>query len=239
MREATAIDYMITALSRKINEQEVVFNGVNSIIPMVAISLAKYMKVPFTYLNIAGGVNTSIKSLPRSTSSSSLLTGSPTIFPNEEFYDLCARGGVDLVYLGSAQIDKYGRSNISTIGPYDKPKVRLPGGGGASVLMPTAKRVVVWRAEHSKRSLPEQLDFVTSEGNVEAVITPLCVFTRPNGELEVSSIYPITTFEEIQEKTGFKVKLSSNYEDFQISEKELQAIDEIDPDGLRFLDWHK
>jgi glutaconate CoA-transferase, subunit B len=38
-------------------------------------------------------------------------------------------GRVDVGFLGGAQIDRYGTINTTVIGPYDEPKVRLPGAG--------------------------------------------------------------------------------------------------------------
>src|SRR5699024_925603 len=188
MRNVTSTDNMIIALAREVMPDEITFNGVNSITPMVAIEVAKRTnRTPSTYINIAGGVDTTVSELPRSTSSSALLEGSATIFPNEEFYDLCARGGIDLAFLGAAQVDSQGRTNNSAIGSYYNPKVRLPGGGGGSVIMPTAKRVVIWRTEHSIRTMPKNLDFITCSGNVDAVITPLCVFRKIDGKLKIES----------------------------------------------------
>ncbi|MEH7379190.1 CoA-transferase [Bacillus sp. JJ1533] len=236
--KATALDHMIVALAREVIPDEVTFNGVNSIIPMVAIEVARRTgRVPSTYINIAGGVDTTISEMPRSTSSSLLLEGSAVIFPNEEFYDLCARGGVDLVFLGAAQIDSHGRTNVSAIGDYHNPKVRLPGGGGASVLMPTAKRVVVWRTEHSPRALTKKLDFITSAGNVDSVVTPLCIFKRVNGRLQVKSVYSSTTLDEVVKQTGFEIDVTREIEILEPNKEELAAMEEVDPKGVRFLDW--
>ena len=62
---------------------------------------------------------------------------SASIFANEDFYDLCTRGRMDLAFLGAAQIDGAGRANNSCIGDWHAPKVRLPGGGGGAVMTPT------------------------------------------------------------------------------------------------------
>lgn len=236
--ETTALDHMIVALAREVIPDEITFNGVNSIIPMIAIEVAKRTnRMPSTYINIAGGIDTTINEMPRSTSSSLLLEGSATIFPNEEFYDLCARGGVDLVFLGAAQVDSQGRTNVSAIGDYDNPKVRLPGGGGASVLMPTAKRVVVWRTQHSPRILPPELDFITSAGNVDSVVTSLCVFRKFNNRLQVESVYSTTTLEKVVEETGFELDVSRDVEILRPTKEELEIIEKVDPKKVRFLDW--
>ena len=79
-----------------------------------------------------------------------LAEGSTAIFANEDFYDLCTRGRMDLCFLGAAQVDGEGQTNVSTIGPWHSPKVRLPGGGGGAVMLPTARAglYVAYRAFH-------------------------------------------------------------------------------------------
>jgi glutaconate CoA-transferase subunit B len=239
MREATPLDYMILTLARQIRPNEIVFNGVNSIMPMVAIAVARQLyQVPFTYLNIVGGIDPVTDYLPRSTVDAILTKGSTAIFSNEDIYDLCARGGIDLIYLGAVQVDSQGRTNSSVIGKHAHPKVRLPGGGGAAVLTPTAKRVVIWRAEHSTRSFPAKLDFVTAAGNVDAVVSPLCVFRRKQGQLHVEEVYPTTTIDEIRQNTGFAIPDSPFAVGEQATKDELETIDSVDPHGVRFFDWH-
>ena len=147
--------YIVTNLARFIRPNEVTFSGVNSTPPMMACLLAKRAyDFHFTYLNVAGGVEPVPAKIPHSSSDPALIAGSPAIFGNEDFYDLCARGGLDLVFLGCAQVDAQGRTNVSVIGDWRAPKVRLPGGGGAAVMMPTAKRVVTWRADDDRLLCP-------------------------------------------------------------------------------------
>ena len=162
----TPFSHIVVNLARQIRPGEITFSGVNSAPAMLACLLAKRAyDFHFTYLNVAGGVEPVPGKIPHSSSDPALIAGSPAIFANEDFYDLCARGGLDLVFLGCAQVDGEGRTNVSVIGEWNRPKVRLPGGGGAAVMMPTAKRVVTWRTEHSTRTLVEKLDFVTSVGH--------------------------------------------------------------------------
>ena len=59
--------------------------------------------------------------------------------------------------------------------------------------MPTARRVILWRTKHDPRTFVERLDFVTAAGNVDRVVTPLGVFVRRDGRLEVESLHPGVT----------------------------------------------
>jgi glutaconate CoA-transferase subunit B len=169
--------------------------------------------------------------IPHSSSDPGIVAGSPAIFPNEDFYDLCARGGLDLVYLGCAQVDGAGRTNVSVIGDWASPKVRLPGGGGAAVMMPTAKRVATWRTEHSPRSLVEKLDFVTAAGNLQTLVTPLAVFQKKDGRLALESWNPATTPREVADRTGFKFDASGAKPTPAMTAQEREALESLDPAG--------
>ena len=197
--------YIVINLARQIRPGEIAFSGVNSTLSMLACLTAKRAyDFSFTYLNVAGGVDPEPAKIPLSSSDPELFRGSPAIFANEDFYDLCTRGQMDLCYLGAAQIDAEGRTNVSCIGDWHKPKVRLPGGGGAAVMIPTAKRVATWRTEHTPRTLVKKLDFITGAGNTSAVVTPIAVFIKREGKLALESWHPEASVDEIRRRTGFE-----------------------------------
>ena len=228
----TPFSHIVVNLARQIRPGEVTFSGVNSTLPMLACLLAKRAyDFHFTYINVAGGVEPAPRTIPHSSSDPAIVAGSPAIFANEDFYDLCARGGIDLVYLGCAQIDGEGRTNVSAIGSWHSPKVRLPGGGGAAVMMPTAKRVATWRTEHSPRTLVEKLDFVTAAGNLAALVTPLAVFQRRQGRLALESWNPEVTPAEIVKRTGFQFDARGAHPTPPITDEEHAALAGLDPHG--------
>jgi glutaconate CoA-transferase subunit B len=147
-----------------------------------------------------------------------------------DLFDLSARGRLDTAFLGGAQIDGQGRINLSAIGDYTRPKVRLPGGAGSAALMPTAKRVILWRTKHDRRSFVKNLDFVTAAGNVDRVVTPLCVFVRREGNLVVESIHPEVRPDEVAANTGFAVDVSENTPRTPPpTEQERELLARIDP----------
>lgn len=196
--------YMVINLARFIRPHEIVFSGVNSTLPMLACLLAKRAcGFPFTYLNVAGGVDPVPSFVPLSSSDPVLAEQSASIFANEDFYDLCTRGRMDLAYLGAAQIDGQGNGNNSAIGSWHRPKVRLPGGGGGAVMLPTARRACTWRTEHSHRTLVEKLDFRTSWGGFHGLVTPIAVFVKRDGRLALASWNPQSSLDEVQARTGF------------------------------------
>jgi len=228
----TPFSYIVVNLARQIRANEIAFSGVNSTLPMLACLLAKRAyDFRYTWLNVAGGVEPVPRKIPHSSSDPAIVHGSPAIFPNEDFYDLCARGGLDLVYLGCAQVDGQGRTNVSVIGDWASPKVRLPGGGGAAVMMPTAKRVATWRTEHSTRSLVEKLDFVTAAGNLQTVVTPIAIFQKKDGRLALESWNPQVERDEVVKRTGFRFEAGAAKPTPPMTERERAALASLDPAG--------
>jgi len=228
----TPFSYIVVNLARQIQPGELAFSGVNSTLPMLACLLAKRAyDFHYTYLNVAGGVEPVPMKVPHSSSDPAIVQGSPAIFANEDFYDLCARGGLDLVFLGCAQVDGHGRTNVSVIGDWHNPKVRLPGGGGAAVMMPTAGRVATWRTEHSPRALVEKLDFVTAAGNLQTVVTPIAVFQKKDGRLALESWNPQVERDEVVKRTGFKFDAGAARPTAPMTEREREALESLDPSG--------
>lgn len=228
----SGFSYIVVNLARFIRPGEVTFSGVNSTPPMLACLLAKRAyDFEFVYINVAGGVQPTPLKIPISSSDPALSQGSTSIFANEDFYDLCTRGGMDLCYLGAAQIDGLGRTNVSAIGDWHNPKVRLPGGGGGAVMLPTARRAVTWRTEHSRRTLVEKLDFITAAGGMHGVVTPIAVFVKRDGRLALQSWHPESSLEEVRARTGFVFDASGAQATPPPTAREAQALRSLDPEG--------
>jgi glutaconate CoA-transferase subunit B len=230
--EWSGFSYIVTNLARFIRPHEVTFSGVNSTLPMLACLQAKRAyDFEFVYINVAGGVQPTPSKIPLSSSDPVLSEGSTAIFANEDFYDLCTRGRMDLCFLGAAQVDGLGRTNVSTIGDWHNPKVRLPGGGGGAVMLPTARRAVTWRTEHSKRTLVETLDFVTAAGGMHGVVTPLAVFVKREGRLVLQSWHPERSLDEVVARTGFAVDARGAEPTPPPTPREIDALRSLDPQG--------
>lgn len=228
----SGFSYIITNLARFVRPNEITFSGVNSTMPMLACLMAKQAyDFPFTYINVAGGVDPSPSYIPLSSSDPVLAEGSASIFANEDFYDLCTRGRMDLTFLGAAQIDGEGCANNSVIGDWHKPKVRLPGGGGGAVMLPTARRSCTWRTEHSRRTLVDKLDFRTSWGGFHGVVTPIAVFIKRDNRLALASWHPESSLEEVIERTGFAFDASTAVATARPTEREREVLHALDPDG--------
>lgn len=232
-------DIMVCAMARLINDKETVFHGVSSHMPMTAVMLAKALHAPdAVYLNIPGGVDPKPNALQKYTSAGAeLLEHSVSYFPLAEVFDLSMRGKLDVAFLSGIQFDINGNVNASVIGDYHKPKVRMPGGAGSAVLIPTAKRAIIWRTKHDKRTFVNKVDFVTTRGNIDRVVTPLCIFKFENNELVLDTIHPTSSIEEVIENTSFPVK----YEKIEYTpvptKEELTVLKRIDPKDYRNIEF--
>lgn len=225
---------MAVAMARLLHDGETVFHGVASPLPMVATLLAKQLQAPhLVYLNITGSIDPAPARLPVSTVDPALLRGTRSLVTLTDLFDLAARGRLDVAFLSGAQIDQAGRINLSVIGDFARPTVRLPGGAGSAALMPSAKRVILWRAKHDRRAFVDRLDFVTAAGNVDRVVTPLCVFVRREGRLQVESIHPGTSPEQLRDQTGFAIAVdAATPVTLPPTTDELTHLAAIDPDRV-------
>jgi len=231
-------DFMAVAMARLLRDGERVFHGVASPLPMVAILLAKRLHAPrLVYLNITGSVDPIPVVLPRSTVDPALLAGTATLVTLAELFDLSARGGLDTAFLSGVQIDGAGRINMSVIGAFERPTVRLPGGAGSALILPTAKRTILWRTQHSPRSLVERLDFVTAAGNVDRLVTPLCVFRRDGDRFTLEARAPGVTVDVIAAATGFAFRCPAEVPELIPSEAELAALAVVDPERVRDVEF--
>jgi glutaconate CoA-transferase subunit B len=131
-----------------------------------------------------------------------------------ELFDCAGQGRIDVFFLSGGQIDGQGNVNLVSIGEYDRPKVRFPGSFGSAYLYYVVPKVILFRTEHSRRTLVPKVDFVSAPGTSEAnvfrtggpigLVTNRCAFTFADGRFTLASVHPGHTLEEIIENTGFE-----------------------------------
>jgi len=232
-------DLMVCVMSRLIQNGNTVFHGVSSHMPLIAVLLAKSLHAPnAVHLNIPGGVDPNPKKLQKYTSAGKeLLDQSCSYFPLAEVFDLSMRGDLDVAFLSGIQFDLYGNVNASVIGDYHKPKVRMPGGAGSAVLIPTAKRAIIWRTKHDKRTFVDKVDFVTTRGNIDRIVTPLCVFKYEEGRLKLDSIHPTSSLEEVIANTSFPVEYDEIRYTKEPTKEEMMMLRKIDPNDYRNIEF--
>jgi glutaconate CoA-transferase subunit B len=130
-----------------------------------------------------------------------------------ELFDCAGQGRIDVFFLSGGQIDGHGNINLVEIGDHDKPKVRFPGSFGSAYLYYVVPKVILFRTEHSRRTLVPQVDFISAPGANEpnvfrtggpiALITNRCLFSFAKGHFTLASVHPGHTVEEVIEHTGF------------------------------------
>ena len=154
-------------------------------------------------------------------------------------------GRISIGFLGAAQLDRFGNINTTVIGDYHKPKVRLPGGGGAPEIATSCKEVFI-TMKQTTRGMVDKIDFYTSFGHGEGgnhrerlgittkgptlLITDLAMW-KPDPdtkEFTVVSMHRGVTRDQIQETCGWKVRFSDRLEETPPpSELELTTLREL------------
>jgi glutaconate CoA-transferase, subunit B len=203
---------MICAAAAELRDGDVVFVGIG--LPSLACNLARTTDAPnLELIYESGTIGTRPERMPLSIGDPALVTGALMVAPmTDVFQYVLQRGHIDVGFLGAAQIDRHGNINTTVIGAYDKPKVRLPGSGGAAEIATHAKRVLVI-TQLDKRAFPEKVDFVTSPGDrVARVITDKCIFDRDAklGELVLTALFPDVSVDEVQTSVGWSLKTASS-----------------------------
>ena len=137
----------------------------------------------------------------------------------KEIFDVAGQGRMDAFFLSGAQIDGKANVNLVSVGDYEQPKARFPGSFGSGYLYFVVPRVILFRLEHTPRTLVEKVDFISAPGfsddNVYRpggpykLITDRCLFDvdKERKCFRLESVHPGHTVDEIYEQTGFKFDL--------------------------------
>src|SRR5436190_10719848 len=227
MADYTPNEMMTVAAARALRNNDVCFVGIG--MPSAASNLARLTHAPdITLIYESGTIGTRPDVLPLSIGDGELCETALCTVPVVEMFRYWLQGGrMTVGFLGGAQIDRFANLNTTGVGAYDKPKVRLPGGGGAPEIASACGEIFIIMAQ-SKRSFVEKLDFVTSMGHGEGgdhrarlglktkgptkLITDLCVFEPDpaTGEMTVTSIHPGVTREQVAGNTGWAVRFAAH-----------------------------
>jgi len=225
--EFTSDEVMTVAAARELADGAVCFVGIG--LPSTAANLARLTHAPRVVLVYESGtIGSKPPTLPLSIGDGELAETADSVVPVPEIFNYWLQGGrIDVGFLGAAQIDRFANLNSTVIGDYEKPKVRLPGGGGAPEIAAMAKQVIVI-IRQSPRTFVEKLDFRSSIGYGEGpgdrerlklpgagptvVITDLGVL-RPDPEsreLTMTQLQPGVSLQEAQEATGWELQAADD-----------------------------
>ena len=251
-------EIMIKAMSKEIKDGDKAMHGLASPLPIMAMSLAKLTHAPnLVFLSVAEGLDPDLDKLNLTISSADprLSKGAIAFLELIDLFDLCQRKETDVMFLGGAQIDKYGNTNLSVIGEYTKHKVRLPGGAATAFQTPIMPKTVIWAARQSRRIFVEKVDFKTGIGYLEGgdsrekagawttrlkVITNLAVygFDEETKMMKVESIHPDVTVDMVRENTGFDIAIPPNVQITEMpGEEDLYIIRKLDPENIRYSEF--
>jgi glutaconate CoA-transferase, subunit B len=241
----TTDEMMTVAAARELRDGAVCFVGIG--LPSEAANLARSTHAPNCVLVYESGtIGAKPETLPLSIGDGVLASNADSVVSVPEIFNYWLQAGrIDVGFLGGAQIDRYGNINTTVIGPYEDPKVRLPGAGGAPEIAASAKEVIMVLRQRP-RSFVERLDFVTSVGHGDGrdsraelgypgagpttVITDLGVL-RPDPEtkeLTLVALHPGATVEGAREATGWELRAAERVRTTEPpTDEELEVLREL------------
>jgi len=195
--------------ARRLADVASVFIGVGR--PSTAAILARAVHNPDLHLVYESGtIGAKPRRVPLSIGDGELAeTADAVVSVPEMFNYWIAPGRIEVAFLGAAQVDRFGNLNSTVIGPYDSPRTRLPGAGGAPEIALGCPEVIVI-APHSTRTFVEQLDFLTTVAAPTAVITDLGVLEPDpeTAELTLTALHPGVEADQVRAATGFELAVA-------------------------------
>ncbi|HNZ01391.1 MAG TPA: CoA-transferase [Anaerolineaceae bacterium] len=261
MTEYTLNELMAVNVARQLHDDEMGFIGVGTGgraftvavgLPIVAARLAQLTHAPNFTIQIGTIISPDLENIPKVFTENHITTW-PTMarVRADDNLDMFVKGKVDVGFVSGPQIDQYGNINITVIGDYKKPKVRLVGCLALPEHLAFARRAFVI-TDHNARTFVENVHFVTGVGwqangksreeyNLPGggpvyVFTDLGVFDF-NGEghrMQALTLHPGVTPDMVQEKTGFPVIIPPNVPTSILpTEEEIELIrTKIDPENI-------
>ena len=224
--DITGEELMAITASRLLADHKVVFAGVG--MPLLASAVARHRHAPHLTIVLEGGIiGTSLMpgKLPISTNEMRAAYGAQMLTDITDIFLYAQRGYFDYGFLGAAQVDMYGNINTSVIGSMERPRVRLPGSGGANDIISLCNEVLIV-TQHEPRRFVERVDFVTSPGYLSggdsraraglmagrlgAVVTDLALldFEPASRRMRLCGLQPGVSIAQVREQTGFELLLS-------------------------------
>lgn len=253
-------ELMISCMASQLGDGDVVHAGYATPLAVLSAFLALELHAPTAVvlpISVSGVRRTKPFPLTLSMVEAMTMTGG-LIDRTNDIYDHAESSEFDYEPLSPAQIDMFGNMNNSVIGDYQRPKVRLPGGGGIATLGSLKTyRVSMYSTKHSKRTFVEAVDFITGVGYLKGgdsrrqiglpgggptrIVTDLGVlgFDEESGRMTLEAVHPHSSREEIEAHTGFELLVPDSVDTVPApTVEELRLIrGKLDPFGLRELEF--
>jgi glutaconate CoA-transferase subunit B len=242
MSDVSAEELMAITASRLLADHKVVFAGVG--MPLLASAVARHTRAPHLTIVLEGGIiGTALLpgKLPVSTNEMRAAYGARMLTDITDIFLYAQRGYFDYGFLGAAQVDMYGNINTSVIGSIERPRVRLPGSGGANDIISLCNEVLIV-TQHEPRRFVERVDFITSpgylsggdsraragltRGRLGAVVTDLALldFEPASRRMRLRGLQPGVTAGQVREQTGFDLLAGDDIEELVPPSAEELAI---------------
>jgi glutaconate CoA-transferase, subunit B len=225
-------EMMAVEAARRIDDGTVCFVGIG--LPSTAANLARRTHALNSVLIYESGtIGAKPEVLPLSIGDGELAETADAVVSVPEMFAYWLQGErIDVGFLGAAQIDRHGNLNSTVIGDYERPKVRLPGGGGAPEIAAGVRDVFVM-LRHTPRAFVEELDFTTSVGDkVRVVVTDLGVLEPRDGELTLTALHPGVELDEVRDATSWELRVSDDVAETAVpTDDELAALRSLKTKG--------
>ncbi|MFN2565301.1 MAG: CoA-transferase subunit beta [Gemmatimonadaceae bacterium] len=241
---------MASVAALELSDGQTVFVGIG--LPNLACNLARATHAPnLVLIYESGAVGAVPERLPVSIGDPALVTRSLMVCSMADVFQLLLQNGrIDVGFLGGAQVDRYGNINTTVLGRYERPKVRLPGAGGAPEIAIHAKRTLVV-ARLERRAFPESVDFITSPGHLAhgrpraelgmpgagpvRVITDRGILDADpelGGELVLTAVYPGVDADDVRANVGWELRVREPLVEVELPSEEVLRVlrEELDPD---------
>ncbi len=228
MAPATRFEQMFFSGAGRIRDGAVLFVGFHW--PMVMARIARRLHAPNVVIVYENGIVedrlTSV--LPTSPCDLTAAEQAPVCAGSlEALYMWLGSGRVEMTLVEAAIVDRYGNVNTTVVGPYLKPKVRLPGSGGGTELSSFGRNLMLVSASVNKRSYPDRVDYITSPGYLggraerhrlgykagtgpQTLVNPLGIFEfDEGGEMYAAELHAGVTPEEVRATFSWPIKIQA------------------------------
>jgi len=252
-KEYSTSELMGATVARQIRNHDTAFIGVG--IPLIAGVVAVATHAPNAILLYeGGGIGSRTRRIPWTISDNPTTDNALAAVPIWRVLSDMQRGFVSIGIIGGAQVDRFGNLNSTVIlgegGSYARPKVRLPGSGGANDMASSARRtIIMMRLEKGK--FVERVDYITSPGFLsgpgqrektglrgggpDMVITEKCIFRFDNQtkEMYLKTLYPGISKDDIIQIVQWDLKVAPDLDEVEPpTEEQIRVMRAYDSLGL-------
>ncbi|MDC1086059.1 CoA synthetase [Alphaproteobacteria bacterium] len=148
-----------------------------------------------------------------------------------ELFDCAAQGRIDTFFLGGVQID--GNANINLVGTGEYPNVdkRFPGSFGSPLMYFLVPQIILFREEHSPRTLVKNVDYISAPGVSDDNIyrpggpkylltnSALFKFSKKQKKFSLYKLNKNENLDSIIELTGFDFDVDKDLSEMDLPDK--------------------